>query len=109
MESRPPPLYGDDVSTLTASSSDTEVKAAYDDNASYVEDASATKARAFITACTILIRRLPNRSSLGGLSDFELNDLSAERETARKWLAANDRGTDAASGYVYPDVRNFRT
>lgn len=40
-------------------STDAEVGAAYEDNASQEEDASRAKALAFITACRILRRRRP--------------------------------------------------
>ena len=47
------------MSTLTSASTLAQVKAAYADNASYVEDNSVAKCRAFITACTILLLNLP--------------------------------------------------
>lgn len=56
------------MATLSSSSTDTEVRAAYDDNGGYVEDASPTKAAIFITACRLLIRREADASSGGGTS-----------------------------------------
>ena len=47
------------MSTLTSASTLAQVQAAYADNASYVEDNSVAKCRAFITACTILLLKLP--------------------------------------------------
>ena len=43
------------MATLNASSTDAEVWAAYDENASYQEDDSTAKALAFITAGRILL------------------------------------------------------
>lgn len=45
--------------SLTSASTLAQVEASYDDNASYAEDASVAKAKAFVTACRILLRRLP--------------------------------------------------
>jgi hypothetical protein len=50
------------MSALTSTSTDAQVFAAYDDNASYAEDNSPAKARAFITACRILLRRVPKET-----------------------------------------------
>lgn len=45
------------MATLGASSTDIQVFASYDDNASYREDNSLAKAKAFETAINILLRR----------------------------------------------------
>ena len=47
------------MSTLTSSPVHAEVEAAYVDDASYAEDGSVSKAKAFVTGCRILLRRLP--------------------------------------------------
>ena len=78
------------MSTLTSSSTDAEVWAAYDDNASYEEDASRTKALAFITACRILIRRRPKRMYRDDRgSDFDEVAIREEMQAARRWLSLN--------------------
>jgi len=59
------------MSSLTSASTLPEIKAAYADNASYVEDGSAVKARAFITACRLLLLRLPKRAMKGGRASGE--------------------------------------
>jgi hypothetical protein len=48
------------MATLNGNSTDAEVWAAYDDNASYEEHGSRTKALALVTACRVLWRRLPH-------------------------------------------------
>lgn len=53
------------MSTLSSSSTLAEVQAAYDDAASYYEDASVAKAKSLATAGKILIRRLPVESQIG--------------------------------------------
>ena len=47
------------MSALTSASTLTDVQNAYVDNASYAEDASIAKAKAFVTACRILLLKLP--------------------------------------------------
>lgn len=54
------------MSDLSSANNIGEIKAAYANNASYVEDGSPAKARKFITACRMLIMRLPKRVSVGG-------------------------------------------
>ena len=84
------------MSSLTSSSTLAEVEAAYDDNASYAEDGSVAKAKAFVTACRILLRRYPaeagTRESHVRLSPEELRRSVAE---AQAWLRANDMTTSA--------------
>lgn len=75
-------------STLSSDSTDAEVWAAYDDNASYQEDVSRSKASAFITACRILARRLPISAARDGQS-VSRESLREEVADANAWLAAN--------------------
>ncbi len=82
------------MSTLSSSSTLAEIKAAYADNASYEEDASTAKAAAFVTACRLLLIRLPKRSNLGGKSGYEVEsidpaELRNEMAAAKQWLAVN--------------------
>lgn len=95
------------MATLTSASTLAEIKAAYIDNASYAEDGDTTKARAFVTACRILLLKLPKRASFGrGLSDQELDlgVLRDELRTAQRYLAG--RGSAAIR---HADLRDFRT
>ena len=63
------------MSTLNGSSTLAQVQAAYDDNASYAEDSSVSKCRAFLTACRILLRQTRSSSSwsLGRASGSRLS------------------------------------
>lgn len=82
---------------LTSNSTLAEVQAAYDDNASYAEENSTAKARSFITACRILIRRTMNRFDTRETS-IELNVelLQKELTGAQEWLEGRD--PDAGGG-----------
>ena len=81
------------MSTLSSASTDAAVWSAYDDNASFEEDASPAKAAAFITACKILLRRRPQGMNVDGRSvNFEPGTITAEMKRARQWLAVNQSG-----------------
>lgn len=95
------------MSALSAVSTDAEVWAAYDDNASFEEDSSPAKASAFITACRILLRRRPQMTNVDGTSvAFEAGAIGEELERARTWLA-NNRST-AGGAVRYLDVSGLR-
>jgi len=98
------------MSTLTSSSTLDEVKAAYIDNASYAEDSSVAKARAFITACRILLMRLPKRVSRGGGEEIELNPerIQAELRAAQQYVNANAGVGDGGAGVRHVDFTGFR-
>lgn len=96
------------MSALSSASTDQQVWNAFDDNASFEEDASPTKAAAFVTACLILLRRRPQ--SMGGDGHtvaFEPGAIRGELDRARRWLATHRAG--AASGVRYLDCADLRT
>ncbi len=99
------------MSDVSSTSTLTEVQAAYDDNASYLEDASPTKAAAFVTAGTILLRRVAARSGHSQSSiEFDMRAIRDEVSQARTWLAANPVvSASADSGVTYFDNRGFRS
>lgn len=75
------------MATVDSSSSDTAVRNAYDDNASYAEDKSVAKARAFLTAARILLRREYASLSDGGSAAQKRVDLiQKEIDSAKEWL-----------------------
>jgi len=76
------------MATLSSNSTDAEVWAAYDDNASYEEDASSARALALVTACRILRRRLPLSAGRGPQS-VTRESLDAEISAAKAWLDAH--------------------
>lgn len=98
--------------SLTSASTDAAVRASFDDNASYEEDGSVSKCKAFITACRILIRREPSNVQKDGEA-VSLNDLREMLTEAKAWLAGqNPTDPDAvgAKGAVsrFADLRDFR-
>ena len=97
------------MATLTSASTLAEIKAAYADNASYLEDGSATKARAFITACTLLLLRLPKRVSKGGGQgeEIELDPqlLADQIGEAKRYLSAANVAIAPTKCY---SIENFR-
>ena len=96
------------MSSLSSTSSDAEVWAAYDDNASYQEDSSQSKASAFITACRILARRLPISAARDGQS-VTRESLREEVAEAQAWLAANPGSSGSGSTRVrFGDFQDFR-
>ena len=96
------------MATLSSNSTDAEVWAAYDDNASYEEDGSRAKALAFVTACRILRRRLPLSAGRGPQS-VTRESLDAEISAAKAWLDAHPATTGSGSGRVrYVSMENFR-
>lgn len=96
------------MSALTGTSTDAEVWAAYDDNASYEEDGSRSKAHAFITACRILSRRLPISAGREGQT-VTRESLQTEASDARAWLAANPGTSGSGSTRVrFGTFQDFR-
>lgn len=86
------------MASVTSASTDAQVWAAYDDNASFEEDDSPTKAAAFVTACRVLLRRRPTQISADGLSTaFDAQAIRDELARATRFLAAN---RDGAGGKV---------
>ena len=101
------------ASGLTSASTLTEVESAYDNNATYAEDRSVAKCRDFVTACRMLIRRLPTVQVKGANSlSFNLENLRKELEDAQAWLL--EHTTPAADIQADPrairaDFRNSRS
>lgn len=97
------------MASLSSASTNSQVFAAYDDNASYEEDGSAAKARAFITACVILRRRLPQIVQQTGGSMITVQSLESEMERARAWIATNpDATSGTGGGVIHSSFEEFR-
>lgn len=100
------------MSSLTSSSTRTQVLAAYADNASYEEDASIAKAKAFVTAVRLLLSPAMSvkRSAHGGRGEeveLDLEVLRQELQDARWWLSTALAAQDNA-GVVHADFTGFR-
>ena len=95
------------MSTLSSSSTDQQVWDSFDDNASFEEDGSASKAAAFVTACRILLRRRPQSTSVDGTTvSFDGGAIEKEMLRAQKWQAANR--ANAAGGVRYINFSGIR-
>ena len=90
-------LHAQVMATLSSNSTDAEVWAAYDDNASYEEDGSRAKALAFVTACRILRRRLPLSAGRGPQS-VTRESLDAEISAAKRGSTPTRQPRAAAAG-----------
>lgn len=99
------------MSSLSSASTIAQVEAAYADNASYLEDGSVSKCKAFITACTLLLQARPSKATHGGAGaesiELNLDVLQKQLESARQWFVANG-GTSAGSGVQFVDLGNYR-
>lgn len=98
------------MSTLNSASTLDEIRASYADNASYAEDQDVMKARAFLTACRLLLLHLPKRASHAGRAEeveLDLSVIQGEMKAAKAWLAAFSAGIAAARA-VYTDFSGFR-
>ena len=93
---------------LSSASTDAEVWAAYDDNASFEADNSPTKAALFITACTILLRRRPVQVSTDGtLTQFEPGAISDSLKRAQ--AVFNNRQSNNVRPNRYLDFSGLRS
>ena len=98
------------MSTLSSSSTDAQVLASYDDSASYFEDGSVAKAKAMITAGTILLRRRAKRVSLGGEEiELDLEGIRQDVKSARKFVTSRTAAAAGGSGVTYVSLEDFRS
>lgn len=91
------------MSSISSASTDAQVRAAIEDNASYEEDESLSKASAYITAMRVWIGRLSERKNVGDADsrlEVEIEALRKELESAREWRLQNGGGTDAQATQV---------
>lgn len=97
------------MSTLSSVSTLAEVQAAYDDNASWQEDGSVAKAKAFATACRMLLRRLATEQAVGQERvrlDENLRQLRAELSHVTDWIASNAPSTSPpVVGFSFEEMR----
>jgi hypothetical protein len=81
------------MSSLNGNSTDAEVSAAYDDNASFEEDQSTSKAAAFVTACRILLARRPVSVGVDGrTAAFDAQAIREQLARAQRYLAGARSG-----------------
>ncbi len=96
------------MATLNSNSTDAEVLAAYDDNASYEEDGSRARPMRSLRPVASCGNRLP-LSAGRGPQTFTRESLQAEIEAAQRWKDAHPATTGSGSGRVrYLSMENFR-
>lgn len=95
------------MSTLSSSSSLSDVHAAYLDNASYREDGDPGKAAAFVTACRILLLLTPTSAAQQHTSlSLDVGQIQKELQKAESWLATSSQNT--AGGVKHLSTEYFR-
>lgn len=95
------------MASISSTSTLAEVQASYDDNASYAEDGSVAKARAFETACRVLIGRRPLSAGKDGENiSLPIPQIQEELRRVRTWLAAAGGGV---SRVKHADLRGYRS
>lgn len=95
------------VTGLSSESTTAQVKAAYDDNASYDVDVSVQEAQIFLAACRILLRRIPAAARQGDSLSIEMDvrQLKEQHDRCLRWLnVMNARG----QGLRFSDFGDFR-
>ena len=85
------------MSGITSASTIDQVEAAYIDNASYAEEGSVAKARAFVTACRVLLLKMPKETGSRD-SRLTLNPelIHQEMSLAQDWINASDSGASSS-------------
>jgi len=96
------------MSALNSASSLVDIQASYADNASYAEDGSPAKARAFITACRLLLLKLPKRASSGGGGEVELDPrlIAEEIADAKRYLTESNIRSAPPKCFSIEDFRD---
>lgn len=96
---------------LDSNSSLQDVQASYMDNASYLECNDADKARAFVTACRMLLILLPRETSrMNGRIVLSPDLVQREMHTAIQWLQLNAQAGQPGgpAPVILPSFRHCR-
>lgn len=95
------------MSTLSSATTLEQTIDAYLDNASYAEDGSTAKAQVFITACRMLLVRLPKKTESGRTQstvEMDLGQIRKEMDAAKRWLSSRRSGGQV----THLSLENFR-
>lgn len=98
------------MATLDSTSTLDDIKAAYADNASFEEDRDVSKAKSFVTACRLLLLKMPRMTGKSG-GQLQLSPELIQREMTRglAYVQANDTSSTArARNVMHPSFRHFR-
>ena len=87
------------MSTLNSASTLAQVEAAYADNASYAEDNSVAKARAFCGVPVLLgYFNTSSRHAVTAQLQTAVDLVQAEKKAAEEWVEAHDTGSTSTAG-----------
>ena len=95
------------MAAITASSTLDDIRKEYLANASYEEDGSESKCKAFITAARALLAFLPVAATGFGddaMVQFSVTSVNDALKMAQRWLSGRATGR-----VTYVDFRDFRT
>lgn len=96
---------------LSSASTTAQVLAAYADNGSYEENDSLSEAKAFVSACRILLspKHLVSRSASGGRSgtevEYDVTVVEREKDRSQRWI---EQKLGESGNVVHADFSNFR-
>jgi hypothetical protein len=94
--------------SLSSTSTDAEVWAAFDDNADYEASGSSAMALAFRTACRYLMRRRPTEIGRGNRS-ITMESLQQLYKDAGDWITLHpSTSANGGSRVRYLSMENFR-
>lgn len=94
---------------IDSTSSLEDVEAAYDDNASYAETQDVAKAKLFVTAVRVLLRRLFSSQGQGEATlGFRIDLLREELTSTQTWLEKRDPDSAPQPRVTFADFQNFR-
>lgn len=95
------------VTGLSSASTTDQVKAAYDDNASYDIDASVAEGQIFLHACRILLRRIPALARQGDslAIEMDIKQIQQQHDRCLRWLNVQNA---PGKGLRFTDFGDFR-
>lgn len=98
------------MAAADSTSTDAQVIAAIEDNASYREDDSETKCRDFITACRVYLRRniISSVTADGLTTQINPQFIADELKTALKWLDSKASPLSSTGRVRHYSVSGFR-
>ena len=96
------------MATITSSSTNTQISAAYLDNCGWYEDGNVTMAKAFITVCIAMLSRgIISVNSGDDSMTFSPRDLREMMNDARQFVSRND--TTNLPSVIHPNLTELRS
>lgn len=96
--------------TLSSASTLSDIKAEYADTCSYEEQGSTSLAKRFVTACRLLLLKLPKSGGHNGATvDMSTDLIHQQLQDAQQYVAAADSTQNRGGGVVHVDFDDYRT